>query len=222
MQKLVEVNKKTRIAYNKTAEKYYEMFFDELDKKEFDKNFLDDFLKYFNPGSIICDAGCGPCGHIADYVNKKGVNVIGIDISEKCIEISQKHYPEIQFEVGDFSKLRFRDNYFDGIISYYSIIDTPKKYVKRILKEFNRVLKDDGYLLLTVKRGETEGYQNNLLEIEAEIYFSLFSIEEVRSFLLESDFKIINLEERIPYKNEIDINRIFVIAQNNSLQYKTM
>jgi ubiquinone/menaquinone biosynthesis C-methylase UbiE len=216
MHTLEEINLKTKSAYNKAAEKYYEMFFDELDTKEFDKNFLDDFSKYFNSGSIVCDAGCGPCGHVADYISKKGIKIIGIDISEKCIEIANKSHPGIQFETGDFSNLRFNDSYFDGIISYYSIVDTPKKYIKCILKEFQRILKDKGYLLLVVKEGNSEGLQNDLLGLEAEIYFSLFTKEEIEKFLSGNGFEIIRLEERTPYKDEIDINRIYSISKKIS------
>lgn len=215
MHTLEYINKKTRLAYNKAAEKYYEMFSDELDKKAFDKIILDDFSKYFNCDSIICDAGCGPCGHVADYISKKGIKVIGIDISEKCIEIANKFHPGIRFEIGDFSNLRFNDNYFDGIISYYSIVDTPKKYVKKVFKEFKRVLKDNGYLLLAVKEGSGEGFQRDLLGIEIEIYFSLFTKDEIQEYLLESGFEIIKLEERAPYPHEISINRLFTISKKN-------
>ncbi len=213
MYTLKEINQKTRDAYNNAAEKYNELFFDELDKKNFDKNFLDDFLKHFNSNSMICDAGCGPCGHVADYINKKGIKVIGIDISEKCIEIARCSKPEIEFEVGDFSRFRFGNNYFEGIISYYSLINIPKIYIKNILNEFNRVLKTNGYLLLAVKGGEFEGLQDELLGIETEIYLSLYTKKEIETYLIQSGFKIIKLEERTPYFDEININRIFTIAQ---------
>jgi ubiquinone/menaquinone biosynthesis C-methylase UbiE len=210
---LADINQKTKQAYNKAAEKYQQLFFDELDKKEFDKNYLDKFSKHFDSNSIICDAGCGPCGHIAKYLTDKGVNVIGIDISEKCIEIAQKNFPTIRFEVGDFCKLNFRDNYFDGIISYYSVIDTPKIYLNKVMREFNRVLKIGGYLLLVVKEGATEGFQSDLLGIETEIYFSLFTEKEIEYFLKSNNFKIIKIEQRNPYADEISINRIFSISK---------
>jgi ubiquinone/menaquinone biosynthesis C-methylase UbiE len=150
MESLEKINHKTRKAYNKAAVKYYELFYDELDKKEYDKEFIDMYLKNFNSGSLICDLGCGPCGHIENYVFQKEIKIIGIDISERCIEIAKNQYPEIHFETGDFTNLNYNDNYFDGLISYYSMIDTPKVYMSKILGEFYRVLKKDGYLLVVV------------------------------------------------------------------------
>ena len=114
------------------------------------------------PGFATCSVGCGPCGHIENYISQKGLKVIGMDISEKCIEIAKGNFPEIRFETGDFTKMKYEDEYFDGLVSYYSIIDTPVQYLDKVLKEFNRVLKKDGYLLLVVKEGNTEGYEKLL------------------------------------------------------------
>lgn len=213
MESLEIINQKTRTAYNKAAEKYYDLFHNELEKKDFDRKLIDDYLKYFDPSSIICDAGCGPCGHIDNYIFQKGFRILGIDISEKCIEIAKNHFPRIQFETGDFTKLKYRDNYFDGLISYYSLIDTPRIYLNRVFKELNRVLKKNGYLLVTVKEGETEGYENDLIGIKTEIYYSLFREEEIKTFLEKNGFDKIKTEKRIPYKDEIPINRIFSISR---------
>ncbi len=212
---LEEINRKTRTAYNKAADQYYSLFFDELNKKEYDRNFIDDFLKYFDASSILCDAGCGPCGHITAYIKNKGINIIGIDISEKCIAIAESNHPDISFEIGDFSKLKYDNNYFDGIISYYSILDIPKKYIKDVLIEFKRVLKDGGYLMLVVKEGESEGFQNNLLGVEAEIYFSLFTKTEIETYLTQCGMEIIRSEVRKPYAEEISLIRIFSVSKKN-------
>ncbi|MFZ0452847.1 MAG: methyltransferase domain-containing protein [Ignavibacteriaceae bacterium] len=213
MESLERINQQTKKSYNRAAQKYYDLFYDELDKKPFDKEFIDSYLNYFNTDSIICDAGCGPCGHVENYVFQKGFNIIGTDISDKCIEIAQKHFPKIKFEPGDFSKLKYSNDYYDGLISYYSIIDTPKIYMNKILGEFNRVLKKNGYLLLAVKEGNEEGCRNELLGIKTKIYFSLFTEEEIKTFLEANGFEIIKIQKRNPYEDEIEINRIFSISK---------
>ena len=213
MESLEEINQFTRNSYNKAAQKYYELFYDELAEKEFDKKFLDEYLKLFNTNSTICSVGCGPCGHIEKYIYQKGFRIIGIDISEKCIEIARKNNPTIQFEVGDFSKTNYEDNYFDGLVSYYSIVDSPKIYLDKIFKEFNRVLKKNGYLLLVVKEGNTEGYTKELLGIETEIYFSLFTEYEIRTILERNDFEVVKMSIRKPYEEEIQIDRLFSVSK---------
>lgn len=213
MENLKEINRKTKEAYDKAAQKYYYLFYNELDNKPFDIKIINSYLSYLGLQSIIGDMGCGPCGHIEDYVSKKGYNIIGIDISEKCVEIAQENFPEIKFQVGDMSSLNYKDNYFDGLISYYSIIGTPRKYVTQVLDEYCRVLKKNGILLLVLKEGIEEGYQKELLGIETEIYMSLFTEEETKKYLEASNFEIIKIEKRKPYKDEIKIDRIFSISK---------
>lgn len=210
---LEEINRLTQAAYNKAAQKYYDLFYDELEKKEFDRKFIDDYLDYLNPGSLICSAGCGPCGHIENYISQRGFKVVGIDISEKCIKIAKEHFPELRFETGDFTKMKYQDEYFDGIVSYYSIIDTPGCYLNEVLKEFKRVLKKDGYLLIVVKEGTTEGYEEDLLGIPTKIYYSLFTKEKIEAALTKAGFEKITTIQRKPYRDEIQIERIYSIGR---------
>jgi ubiquinone/menaquinone biosynthesis C-methylase UbiE len=119
----------------------------------------------------------------------------------------------MRFELGDISKLTFDNGIFDGIISYYSIIDTPKMYVNGIFREFYRVLKPNGYLLVVVKAGTTEGYNNDLLGIETEIYFTLFTEKEIAGYFEQAGFYIEFMEKRSSYDFEISNERIFTIGK---------
>jgi len=98
------------------------------------------------------------------------------------------------------------------MISYYSIIDTPKKYVSRIFSEFHRVLKPDGHLLVAVKAGTTEGYIKDLLGLKTEIYFTLFTEKEITSYFEKAGFLLEFIERRNPYDFEISNERIFAIG----------
>ncbi len=213
MEELKAINGLTRKAYNKAAGKYYDMFYDELDKKPYDIQFVDTYLNYLGEEPVILDVGCGPCGHIDKYISRKGYKVVGIDLSEKCVEIARNHSPGIQFLTMDFAEMGFGDSSFDGIVSYYSVIDTPKKYIGNVLSEFRRVLKKNGLLFLTVKSGGEEGFQNDLLGINARIYFSLFTENELRNLLENKDFEILKLEKRKPYGDEINVDRLYSISK---------
>jgi SAM-dependent methyltransferase len=212
---LEEINAKTRQGYNLAAERYHELFHDEMNEKEYDRRLLDNFAATFSKDSLICDAGCGPSGHIGRYVFEKGIPVIGVDIADRCIELARQHNPAMRFERGDIGDLVFADETFDGIIAYYSIIDTPKRYVGRIFREFYRVLKPNGYLLVAVKAGTIEGYLTELLGIETEIYFSLFTEEEITGYYEQGGFHLEFLEKRTPYGFEIHAERIFAIGKKS-------
>ena len=213
MDSLEVVNAKTRQAYNLAAQKYHELFHNEMDQKEYDRNLLDRFAKHFNSDSLICDAGCGSSGHIGRYLFDKGIPVLGVDISERCVEMARECNPLMRFERCDMGELPFEAETFDGIIAYYSIIDTPKCQVGRFFREFQRVLKRGGRLLVAVKAGTAEGYLTDLLGIETEIYFSLFTQEEIQCYYEEANFRLEFLEQRNPYDFEINSDRIFAIGK---------
>ena len=215
MDLLKSINSFTQKAYNLAAQRYHLLFNNEMNEKEYDRKLLNDFAARFNKDSLVCDAGCGPSAHIGRYLFDKGIKVIGVDISEKCIEIAKLYNPDMKFECADFSDLPFDDNSFDGVISYYSIINTPKIYVNKIFTEFRRVLKTNGYLLVAVKEGTTEGYNDELLGIKTKNYFSLFTKDEIISYFKESGFTLEFIDQRNPYDFEISNERIFAIGKNS-------
>lgn len=207
------VNSKTRRAYDLAAERYHELFHDELNTKEYDRAFLDRFASHFNKDSLVCDAGCGPSAHIGRYLFEKGIPVVGVDIAERCIELARQYNPGMVFQLGDMRSLPFGGETVDGVIAYYSIIDTPKKCVPGLFQEFHRVLTPGGRLLVTVKAGDAEGYVTELLGIETEIYVSLFTQDEIRGYYEVGRFVIESLEQRNPYPEEISVDRIFAVGR---------
>jgi len=213
MKNLENINQITKKAYDKVADKYHELFKDEMLNKTYDRKILDEFSQYFNSNSIIYDIGCGPSGHIGHYLFEKGFNVIGVDISKKCIEIASKYNPDMKFIEMDMINLELDDNSIDGIIAYYSIIHVPKKYISKVFQEFHRVLKVGGKLLVVVKEGVQEGFQEELLGFKTKIYFTFFKREEIIGYYVENNFKILFDQKRDPYEDEISIPRIYVIGE---------
>ncbi len=212
MDSIEVINSKTRQAYNLAAQRYHELFHDEMNQKEYDRHLLDRFAQSFTKDSLVCDAGCGPSGHIGRYLFDQGIPVLGVDIADRCVELARENNPQMRFERCDMGALPFAEETFDGMIAYYSIIDTPKSQVDRFFREFQRVLKPGGRLLVAVKAGATEGYLKELLGIKTEIYFALFTQEEIKRYYEDCGFRLEFLEQRNPYDFEINAERIFAIG----------
>lgn len=213
MDSIDSIHQMTREAYNKAADKYHILFYNEMIEKEYDRNLLDSFSELLEPGASVCDAGCGPSGHIGKYLLDKGFRITGVDISDRCVELASEYNPEIRFIRGDIVDMSFPDESFDGVISYYSIINTPKKHLGRIFAEFNRILKPRGYLLVAVKEGDEEGIISDFLGVGADIYFSLFNESEIRKYCSGNGFELVFIETRNPYDFEINNRRIFAIGR---------
>jgi len=111
---------------------------------------LNIFGQYLKEGDRILDLGCGN-GRLFELFKNKNIDYVGVDNSEKLIEISKKKYPDGKFQVADALNLPFLDNYFDKIFSIAVLHHIPSSELRlKFLKEAKRVLRPQGILILTV------------------------------------------------------------------------
>ena len=91
----------------------------------------------------VLDVGCGSgvqSTYLAPYANE----VVGVDLSDKLIEIAKercKEYSHAQFQVGDACKLPFSDQSFDFIISYGDVVSHIVEGYEQAVSEMARVAK---------------------------------------------------------------------------------
>src|SRR5574340_1743245 len=95
--------------WDSVADRYLELFREELAGKPYDQEILRRFAASLSPGSLVCDAGCGPCGHISRFLSDLGMKVVGVDISPRCITLARYEQPDIQFEIMDLGCRDFKD-----------------------------------------------------------------------------------------------------------------
>jgi len=106
------------------------------------------------PGELVLDAGAGTCNLLLEIKNK-GANVIALDSSKEALEICLKKDKSIKTVLLDLKeKLPFPANYFDKIISVNTLFLIEPQVRAKILKEFYRVLKNNGkIILINLKEG---------------------------------------------------------------------
>ncbi|MBT2214359.1 methyltransferase domain-containing protein [Virgibacillus dakarensis] len=86
-------------------------------KHAFVSTYGNDLINVLEPkkGEAVLDLGCGT-GDIAKRLYDFGVHVTGIDKSKNMILQAQRKYPNITFQVGDATELKFRET-FDAVFS---------------------------------------------------------------------------------------------------------
>ncbi len=112
------------------------------------------------PGSHVLDAGCGT-GLVATMVAPRaghGGKVLGVDASEKMLEIARHKasgfgFDQCEFVLGDITHLDAADESFDVVICSFALWGEPRA----LFAEFFRVLKPHGAVLLQNWEAERGG-----------------------------------------------------------------
>ena len=117
----------------------------------------DSFLKYLEPGSLILDFGCGS-GRDSRYFLKKGYEVEAVDGSEEMVKVASK-VTGLAVKQMLFNELDEYEKY-DGIFACASILHVPYKELPDIFIRLKKAVKKNGYIYVSFKYGEYEGYRN--------------------------------------------------------------
>ncbi|MDB5011894.1 MAG: Methyltransferase protein [Daejeonella sp.] len=129
---------------------YYHILYHQRDDDEAEL-FIDNLCSFLEPteNSRFLDIACGRGRH-ATYLNKKGYDVTGIDLSFSSIKFAQQFENEkLHFYVHDMRNL-FYINYFNiafNLFTSFGYFNTEKEHVNT-LKSFNKSLTKDGILVL--------------------------------------------------------------------------
>ena len=93
----------------------------------------------------VLDVACGT-GDVSVALKKRGVEVIGADISEKMLALAREKAPDIVFVYGDAAGLPFEDGSFDSITIAFGIRNFDRR--PQCIRELLRVLKPGGQLCI--------------------------------------------------------------------------
>ncbi len=96
-------------------------------------------------GLRVLDAGCGT-GYLSRKLRERGATVIGVDFSERMIDIAREKAPEMDFRVDSCSELRtIEDASLDMVVANYVLMDVVN--LEGTMQAFNRVLKPGGVVI---------------------------------------------------------------------------
>ena len=219
--------KKTRDDYNAIAEDFSSSRYSIWPE-------LNIFGAYIENGNRVLDLGCGN-GRLVELFKDKNIDYLGIDNSEKLIEIAKTKYPNARFQSVDALKLPFPDNYFDKIFSIAVLHHIPSSELRhQFIQEAIRVLRPGGVLIITVwdlwRRSTSIGliirfafskifgkskldFKDIFVPWQKKIdrYIHCFTKGELKELLKKSGFKI--KEARIFKRKETKNYNICIIAE---------
>ncbi len=130
--------------------------------------------KFYKNNSYLLHAGCG--GGQVDKSISKNMNICAIDISDKALELYKKNNISNKEVIhGSIFKTNFQDKKFDGIYNLGVMEHFEIKNINKILKEFNRILKDEGKIIMFWPH--KNGISVNFLKFLKYIFKILFKFD---------------------------------------------
>jgi len=108
------------------------------------------FTAGFISGKKVLDAACGEGGG-SFLMSEKAKEVIGVDLRGEAIQFAKNNYKgnNVDFIVGDVTKLPFKDNFFDVAVSFETVEHISENDQKKFLAELKRVVRSDGLLIIS-------------------------------------------------------------------------
>lgn len=141
-----EILREIEAGYDKMANKFSEtrkFFWKGL---EFIGNFTED-------GDRVLDFGCGN-GRLAEIFSGKDIEYLGVDVSQKLIDMAAEKYGKEKFsfkKISGFGNLLLEDETFDAVYSIAVFHHIPSRDLReKIARNIFRVVKSGGYAVITV------------------------------------------------------------------------
>lgn len=120
-----------------------------------------------NGNETVLDFGSGSGAgskHLAKILSKNGGKLVCVDISKYWMKKAQKRmgkFNNVAFLTGQLSELNIKNKSFDIIYIFYALHHVLPELRNEIVKEFARILRDDGKIVIKEPQRENDGMPIN-------------------------------------------------------------
>lgn len=165
-------------------------------------------VPFIKKGKIL-DVGCGS-GQFLNLLKKYDWEVYGVEISPKAVE--EVNNLGLNIFIGELVDAKYPQRYFDTVVVNQVLEHTYDP--KELLKESNRILKQNGLLILGVPN--IDSYESKIFEeywspLDVPRHLHHFSMDSLESMLEKTGFAV----ERI-------IGKTFFIPHSNTQSLKNL
>src|SRR4051812_11240585 len=131
---------------------------------------------YLTEGESVLDIGCGSGIPVARKLAHR-FKVVGIDISAEQIRRAHDNVPSGTFIHGDVMSVALPPNYFDAVVSFYSLFHIPREEHPELFRRIHKWLKPRGFILLTATlHKEEDAIEDNFFGVP--MFYSNFGVAD--------------------------------------------
>ena len=191
-----------RAVYDMAAPRYVEFVGTEISpatEGPIDRALLVAFVELIKRHTVVrvADVGCGP-GRVAAFMAERGLDVVGVDVSQAMLAVARTAHPYIRFEEGQLDALPIESGVLAGAVCWYSIIYTPPDRLAEAFGELKRVLMPEGYLLLAFQAEGEPVHRADAQGTHLPLTSYRHSVQEVAACLEGTGFKVYSTVLREP------------------------
>jgi hypothetical protein len=126
--------------------------------------------------------------------------------------IARERNPDISFEVGNMLDLDPAPNSFGGAVAFYSLINLVREDVPLLLSNLARGLAPGAPVAIASHCGKGELHEEELLGEKIEMVATLFTAEEIATYVREAGLNLDYLDTRSPLPDEYPTLRVYALA----------
>jgi SAM-dependent methyltransferase len=174
--------------------------------------FVDELAARLPAGGRVLDLGCADGTKTARLADR--FEVVGVDVSERQLELARANVPGATFVHADFTDLELPSRTFDAVMALYSMVHTPRDEHAALLARFRGWLKPGGHLLVCMSHaGGPDRFETWL---GVEMFFSGFDAQTNGRITRRAGFELLVEEVVWMHQPEGETAFFWVLARNPS------
>ncbi len=177
-------------------------------------------ISFIKKNDILLDLGVGR-GRIETLIHSRygnSIQVYATDITSKTLRQLQKKFPFWNFSTQELSKLKFKSDSFDKVLLLEVLEHIKPKETLIVLKEIHRVLKKQGFFIVSIPINE--GLED-MYPLNPNSHLRVYSEELIRFELEYSGFIVERVIKLTAFPNyyllKKMVNMFFNLRRPNNL-----
>jgi SAM-dependent methyltransferase len=148
-----------RDSYDQVADNYVDMVLTtgigDIRRHPWLKASIDAFADTVGGLGPVLDVGCGP-GTVTAYLDERGLDVSGVDLSPRMIENARRLHPQCRFAVASATDLDLGPESLGGVLGWWSLFNLPRDVLPQVLAHFAQALKPGGHFITATHVGDED------------------------------------------------------------------
>nr|WP_206327163.1 class I SAM-dependent methyltransferase [Streptomyces sp. S3(2020)] len=144
-------------------------------------------------GSRVLDLGCGTGIPTARQLAEGGLDVVGVDLSDRMVTLARQHVPTGTFHRADIADLRPdgpRDlGRFDAVTAFFALLMLPRAEIPLAVRTIHHLLVPGGLFALSMVEADVDDF--SIPFIGSTIRVSGYLRDELREVVEGEGFEIV-------------------------------